>query len=131
MALDNLPSLGSSTAVPGAAGLVTSVAGTAGNVTVTSTSTGASASTASDPLKAFNDIFKQLTANPFGPTDAQMQQAKDVAAASGDPIAQTENTVASWGNAMKWVQDNWPLLIMIGIVLLLAFYGLSAATRKS
>lgn len=133
MTLSNLPSLGASTAVPGAAGLVTSVAG---NVKVTSTSTGQSAST--DPLSPASDAVSGLVnwikanstltgqTDPLSPltnAGADAAQQGGTAAASG---------VASvMGDPLKWVQDNWPLLIVLGIVLLLAFYGLSAATRKS
>lgn len=130
--LASLPSLGATTAVPGAAGLASHVAGPASSLAPPATDPNAQPP-GTTPETGFwgwmDNLFGVTTyrdsAGNWVPTQDQSNGIKhDNAVVQGA----VDNTV---GAPLKWVQDNWPLLIMLGVVLLLAFYGLSAATRKN
>lgn len=144
--VDVLPSLGASTAVPGAAGLSTTVNGTAQPWTPGSpdgyysdglhiTVTGGKDDKAAGFTNVFGDTFKRLwgmdPAEAFPNPKTENTPATDPNGAAGEEVI--PGPIAIPGNLddlIKWLQENAPLLIVIALVLLLAFYGLSAATRR-
>lgn len=127
MALASLPSLGASTGVPGAAGLSTLVAGSANPTLDITVPYGEN-----NPASGFENTFKKLWG--YAPGELLEKAVKDKAANNGSGGSEViDAPVSVSGNLddlIKWVQENAALLIVLGIVVLLAFYGLSAATRR-
>jgi hypothetical protein len=135
--LQQLPSLGATTSVPGAAGLSTSVGG--GYYGADGTLNIFVGGGETPRRKEFTETFSTQYEKLFGADPAEMFQTQkdasvnpnDTTANGGEEIIDGPVPISgSLDDLIKWLQDNAPLLIMVGLVLLLAFYGLSAATRR-
>jgi hypothetical protein len=123
--LQSLPSLGATTAVPGAAGLSTNVPGSASGGDLT----GGNSQTVQVAAKQSNDFFGDMLKS-FGQSlsdaskDASPNEAQT--AVSGD---EAKEATDNWAKFWALLSDPSALLIG-GIALILVLYGLSAATRR-
>jgi hypothetical protein len=131
MALLTLPALGASTAVPGAAGLAPVVTGTAVPLAPLPDPNAQPPGTTAE-TGFWGVMDKLMGVTTYRDSSGNWVPTRDQAnGIKKDNAVITGAVDKTLGSPSKWVQDNWPLLIMFALVLLLAFYGLSAATRKN
>lgn len=133
-----LPSLGATTQVPGAAGAPTVAGPAMGGAwygddgmlhVVIGGAKEAAPSITSNPFGAtFEKLFGMTPEQSFAKLDEKNASDQN---SGGDEIIDAPMSIpGNLDDALEWLKNMAPALLMVGAVVLLSLYGLSAATRR-